>query len=152
MIVLDTNVVSEFMTSPPSPAVRDWMNAQEPASLYITAISIAEISFGLHAMPQGQRRRLLEDRFERFIETAFPSRVLHFDEAAARIFGEVKAHRRQIGGPVSDFDGQIASIARVHGSGYALSRAPVVNVRLNGMDGRKTIPLLAIDRENVSRS
>ena len=119
MIILDTNVVSEFMTSPPSTAVLDWMNSQEPASLYITAISIAEISFGLHAMPHGQRRRLLEDRFERFIAAAFPSRVLHFDEAAARIFGEVKAHRRQIGRPVSDCEGQIASIARVHGYGLA---------------------------------
>ena len=119
MIILDTNVVSEFMTSPPSAAVLNWMNTQDPASLYITAISIAEISFGLHAMPPGQRRRLLEDRFERFIETAFPSRVLRFDEAAARVFGEIKAHRRTIGRPVSDFDGQIASITRVHGYGLA---------------------------------
>ena len=119
MIILDTNVVSEFMTSPPSAAVLKWMNAQEPATLYITSISVAEISFGLHAMPRGRRRRLLEERFERYIDVAFPSRVLHFDEAAARVFGEIKAYRRKIGRPLGDFDGQIAAIARVHGYGLA---------------------------------
>ena len=50
---------------------------------------------------------------------AFPSRVLHFDEAAARVFGEIKAYRRKIGRPLGDFDGQIAAIVRVHGYGLA---------------------------------
>ena len=119
MIILDTNVVSEFMTSPPSPVVLEWLNAQEPASLYITSISVAEICFGLQAMPQGRRRRLLEDRFEQFIAAAFSSRLLRFDEAAARVFGEIKAYRKKIGRPLSDFDGQIAAIARVHGFSIA---------------------------------
>ena len=119
MIILDTNVVSEFMTSPPSTAVLEWLNAQEPSSLYISSISVAEICFGLQAMPQGRRRKLLEDRFDRFISQAFSSRVLRFDEAAARIFGEIKAYRKRIGRPLSDFDGQIAAIARVHGFAIA---------------------------------
>ena len=119
MIILDTNIVSEFMTSPPTTTVLEWLNAQEPASLYITSISVAEICFGLQAMPQGRRRRLLEDRFERFISQAFSSRVLHFDEAAGRIFGEIRAYRRKIGRPLRDFDGQIAAIARVHGFAIA---------------------------------
>ena len=114
MIILDTNVVSEFMTSPPSAEVLEWLNAQDPSALYLTSISVAEICFGLHAMPQGRRRRLLEERFERFIATAFPARLLFFDEAAGRVFGEIKAHRRSIGRPLGDFDGQIAAIARVH--------------------------------------
>ena len=119
MIILDTNVVSEFMTSPPSTAVLDWMNAQEPESLFMTSISVAEICFGLRAMPEGRRRRLLEDRFEQFIAAAFSSRMLRFDEAAARVFGEIKAYRKKIGHPLSDFDGQIAAIARVQGFSLA---------------------------------
>ena len=114
MIILDTNVVSEFMTSPPSERVLEWLNAQDPATLYLTSISVAEICFGLHAMPRGMRRRLLENQFERFVATAFSSRLPHFDEAAARVFGEIKAYRRSIGRPLSDFDGQIAAIARIH--------------------------------------
>ena len=115
MIILDTNVLAEFMTSPPSEAVVEWLNAQDPVSLYITSISIAEICYGLQVLPEGKRRRLLEDRFELFIALAFASRILNFDEFAARVYGELKAYRKKIGRPLSDFDGQIAAIARTHG-------------------------------------
>lgn len=119
MIILDTNVLAEFMTSPPSKLVEDWLNAQDPISLYMTSISIAEIVYGLQVMPEGKRRRLLEDRFEQFIATAFASRILDFDESAARIYGELRAYRRKIGRPLSDFDGQIAAIARTRGYSIA---------------------------------
>ena len=119
MIVLDTNVLAEFMTSPPSDAVVDWLNAQDSISLYITSISIAEICYGLQAMPEGKRRLLLEDRFEQFIAMAFASRILNFDEACARVYGEIRAYRKKIGRPLSDFDGQIAAIARTHGFSLA---------------------------------
>lgn len=119
MIILDTNVLAEFMTSPPSEAVAEWLNAQDSVSLYITSISIAEIVYGLQVMPEGKRRRLIEDRFEQFIAMAFASRVLNFDESAARAYGEIRAYRKKIGRPLSDFDGQIAAIARTHGFSLA---------------------------------
>ncbi len=119
MIILDTNVLSEFMTSPPSGVVLEWLNSQDTASLYVTSISIAEVCYGLQAMPEGKRRRLLEDRFEQFIINAFASRILNFDESAARLYGELRAYRRKIGRPLSNFDGQIAAIARSHGFSLA---------------------------------
>lgn len=111
MIVLDTNVVSEFMTSVPAPPVLEWLNARDAGDLYLTTISIAEIRFGLRVMPDGQRRRLLTDRFEQFLAVAFPSRLLSFDEHAAAAYGELRGHRREIGRPMSVFDAQIAAIA-----------------------------------------
>ena len=119
MIILDTNVLAEFMNSPPSETVVGWLNAQDPVSLYITSISIAEVCYGLQAMPEGRRRRLLEDRFEQFIVKAFTSRILNFDESAARIYGELRAYRKKIGRPLNNFDGQIAAIARTHGFSLA---------------------------------
>ena len=119
MIILDTNVLSEFMTSPPSGVVLEWLNSQDAASLYVTSISIAEVCYGLQAMPEGKRRRLLEDRFEQFIISAFASRILNFDESAARLYGELRAYRRKIGRPLSNFDGHIAAIARSHGFSLA---------------------------------
>jgi len=119
MIVLDTNVVSEFMTSPPSEAVFNWLNAQDAAELYLTTITTAEIVFGLSAMPEGGRRRLLSDRFEQFLSSAFESRILFFDVEAARAYGEIRAHRRRLGRPMSNFDGQIAAIARTTGCAVA---------------------------------
>ena len=119
MIILDTNILAEFMSPPPSETVVEWLNTQDPMSLYITSISIGEVCYGLQAMPEGKRRRLLEDRFEQFMVTAFASRILNFDEPAARVYGELRAYRKKIGRPLSDFDGQIAAIARTHGFSLA---------------------------------
>ena len=119
MIILDTNVVSEFMTSPPASQALNWLNAQDVTSLYLTTITIAEIGYGLWAMPDGKRRRLLNERFEQFIEAAFKQRVLSFDERAARIYGEIMCQRKEIGRPMSNLDEQIAAIARSRGCGVA---------------------------------
>ena len=119
MIILDTNIVSEFMTSPPASAVLNWLNAQETTSLFLTTITIAEIGFGLRIMPKGRRRDLLTERFEQFVTTAFEQRILSFDEDAARVYGEVLGYRREIGRPISSLDGQIAAIARSRGFSVA---------------------------------
>ena len=119
MIVLDTNIVSEFMTSPPAEPVCAWMNAQDVATLYLTSISIAEIGFGLRVMPDGRRRQMLTDRFERFLAAAFESRILSFDEDAARIYGEIRGRRREQGRPMSGIDAQIAAVAKTRGFAVA---------------------------------
>lgn len=119
MIVMDTNIISEFMTSPPANSVLDWLNNQDVTLLYLTTISIAEIIFGLRVMPKGKRRQLLEVRFEQFVAKAFEGRVLVFDETAARLYGEIRAHKKNSGRPMSNFDGQIASIARSKGFAIA---------------------------------
>ncbi len=119
MIVLDTNIISEFMVSPPAEPVLAWLNAQDASNLYLTTISIAEISFGLRVMPDGRSRRLLADRFEQLLAAAFESRVLSFDEDAGRAYGEIRGHRRELGRPMSNFDGQIAAIARTKGLAVA---------------------------------
>ena len=119
MIILDTNVVSEMMRIAPSRIVLDWLNAQDAASLYVTTITLAEISYGLRLLPDGQRRRLLAERFDRFIALAFDQRLLSFDEAAARAYGDIMGHRKELGRPISVTDGQIAAIARANGFGVA---------------------------------
>ena len=119
MIILDTNVVSEMMRIAPSRIVLDWLNAQDAASLYVTTITLAEIGYGLRLLPDGQRRRLLAERFDRFIALAFDQRILSFDEAAARAYGDIMGHRKELGRPISVTDGQIAAIARANGFGVA---------------------------------
>lgn len=119
MIILDTNVISEFMTSPPAASVLNWLNAQDAATLYMTTISIAEICYGLEALPDGKRRRLLTERFDQFMTMAFSARILPFDEKAARLYGNIMSDRRKMGRPMSSLDGQIAAIARAHGFAVA---------------------------------
>lgn len=110
MIVLDTNVISEVMRPHPGEAVVAWLNQQPATNLFITSISLAEIGYGLRVLADGQRRRILQNRFEQFIAQGFEFRVLNFDTAAAHIYSEIMGHKKEIGCPMSFPDGQIAAI------------------------------------------
>lgn len=115
MIVLDTNVVSELMKTAPSSRVLGWLNSKATSDLFLTAITVGEIEFGLRSLPAGRRRRLLRNKFEQFTARGFDGRMLVFDETAARTYGDIMASRRERGRPISVPDGQIAAIARVNG-------------------------------------
>ena len=112
MILLDTNIVSEVMKARPAETVVTWLNVQESDKLYVSAITIGEIAYGLCILPDGKRRSGLRERFERFIALAFDQRVLAYDESAARIYGELMGDRKELGVPMNAPDGQIAAIAR----------------------------------------
>ncbi len=112
MILLDTNVVSEVMKVAPATAVLEWLNQQESRFLFLSAITIGEIEYRLRILPVGKRRLDLRERFEQFISKAFAERVLAYDDAAARIYGDVMGLRKEQGRPMSVPDGQIAAIAR----------------------------------------
>ena len=112
MIIIDTNVISEMMKPSPVTAVLDWFNEQETVSLYLTAITIAEIGYGIRALPAGNRRRLLTEGFEALLTVAFEHRILNFDEAAARRYGDLMGKRKEMGRPLAILDGQIIAIAQ----------------------------------------
>ena len=114
MILLDTNVVSEVMRTRPAEAVVTWLNGQNSEKLYVSSITIGEISYGLRILPDGKRRSGLHERFERFVALAFDQRVLAYDESAARIYGDLMGDRKELGLPMSVADGQIAAIARLN--------------------------------------
>jgi predicted nucleic acid-binding protein len=114
MILLDTNVISAVMAPSPPGAVLSWLDRQSTDTLFLSAVTIAEIAYGIRALPDGKRRRNLATRFEDFVARGFEQRVLVFDTASAIEYGEIMAHRRRIGRPMSVPDGQIAAIARHH--------------------------------------
>jgi predicted nucleic acid-binding protein len=112
VIVLDTNVLSEEIRSSPSPKVLRWFAEQPPASVFTTAITQAEMLYGLESLPVGRRRSTLERAIEKMFTEEFPGRILPFDEDAARIFGKIVAEKDARGRPISQFDAMIAAIAR----------------------------------------
>ncbi len=119
MILLDTNIISEMMKQTPSAQMLNWIDQQEVTQLFITSITIAEISDGLHVLPQGARRNQLENAFNKAIMEAFQQRVFSFDETAAHLYGKIMGRRKEIGRPLSIPDGQIAAIARAQGAAVA---------------------------------
>jgi predicted nucleic acid-binding protein len=112
MILLDTNVISEMMRASPSPIVRSWMNSFDTATLFVTSVTLAELAHGWNILPDGRRKAMLGAQIDQVFDVFFLGRVLGFDDVAARAYGEVKAARKALGRPISDFDAQIASISR----------------------------------------
>jgi predicted nucleic acid-binding protein len=119
MIVLDTNVLSEVMRVSPSPTVLRWLAKQTPARVFTTTITQAEILYGLGLLPAGKRRATLEAAAAEMFEKDFTGRILPFDSDAARVFPQIVIARRKAGRPCTQFDAQIASIARCRGAALA---------------------------------
>jgi predicted nucleic acid-binding protein len=116
VIVLDTNVVSELMRASPDPHVRDWLAQLGDAPLTTSAITVAEIEYGLQRLAEGRRRADLTARFETFIGALT---VLPLDEAAARLTGRLHALRDAAGLPSQPSDMMIAGIAVAHDAALA---------------------------------
>ena len=119
MFILDTNVVSELMRPTPDPVVASWVAEGATSDLFLTAVTEAELRFGLAVMPTGKRRDGLASALERMLDTGFANRILPFDSAAARAYAEIAASQRRVGRPLPEADCQIAAIARSRGMAVA---------------------------------
>lgn len=114
MIVLDTNVVSEAMKPEPNAAVRAWLNEQAAETLYLSSVTLAELLFGIRALPAGRRKNMLGQTLDGLLEM-FEGRVLPFDTEAARHYAELAVTARNGGRGFPTPDGYIAAIAAAKG-------------------------------------
>jgi toxin FitB len=114
MIILDTNVVSEAMKPEPHPAVRVWLNDQAAETLYLSSVTLAELLFGIAALPAGKRKNVLAQALDGLMGL-FRNRVLPFDTDAARRYAELAVTAKVGGRGFPTPDGYIAAIAASRG-------------------------------------
>jgi toxin FitB len=112
MIILDTNVVSELVRPAPSARVIRWIASQPALLLYTTSITQAEIMYGMEILTKGKKKKALEAALSGMFEEDFRDRVLAFDAGCTKFYAEIGATRKMLGRPISQFDAQIAAIAR----------------------------------------
>ncbi len=133
MIVLDTNVISELMRREPDPRVMAWVAEQPMASVFTTALTQAEVFYGLALLPAGRRRDDLLAAARPMFDVDLAGRVLPFDTDAALVYPEIAAGRKQGGKPISQVDAQIAAIVRSRGARLAtLQRPRFCRLRIHG--------------------
>ena len=92
-----------------------WIDAQIIETLYLSAISLAELRFGIAALPSGKRKDTLHTSLEQRILPLFVGRILHFDTAASEAYAEIRARARIQGKAIAPADGYIAATASSHG-------------------------------------
>lgn len=116
MIVIDTNVVSEMMRDDPDPNVLTW--SETAGRLHTTAITLAEVDYGIARLPEGQRKdRLAATAAGVFAD--YDELIVAFDARAARRYGSIVAEREMAGRPIATADAQIAAICASNGATLA---------------------------------
>lgn len=114
MILLDTNVISEPLKATGDPKIADWINAQNIETLYLSTIGIAELRFGIAALPSGKRKEVLHASLEHRVLPLFEGRILSFDLVASQAYATLRAKARAAGQVIAPADGYIAAIAMTH--------------------------------------
>ena len=115
MILVDTNVVSEPLRRAPEPRVAEWLDAQALETLYLSAITVAELRFGVRSLPAFRRQDRLQEDLEGQVLPMFAGRVLSFDLAASQAYAELMAKARSEGRTIPVSDGYIAATAAANG-------------------------------------
>lgn len=115
MILLDTNVISEPLRVAPDARVLAWLDAQPVETLYLSAITVAELRVGIARMPEGKNRNRLRDRIETEVLPRFSGRILAFDLAATQPYADLMTRARAAGVVIGNYDGCIAAIALAGG-------------------------------------
>jgi toxin FitB len=119
VIILDTNVVSEVIRPLPDAGVLSWLDSQTADEIAITAITAAELRYGVRRMPEGRRKAELSEVIHAIITTDFRDRIEPFDLLAADQYADVVVGRARSGHPIGTSDAQIASICKAAGATLA---------------------------------
>jgi len=113
VIVLDTNVISELTRNTPEPGVISWLDSLQAAEVATTAITAAELLYGVARLPGGRRKTELAEAVHELLSDDFRGRVLAFDDRAAPRYADIVSGRDQLGRPIGVADAQIAAICLV---------------------------------------
>ncbi len=135
MILLDTNVISEPLKPRPDVGVLRWLDAKLVETLFLPAIGLSELLFGVSVLPEGRRKSELETQLDRRVLAVFKDRILSFDAAAATAHAKLRVRARRLGLAIPVVDGYIAAIAMAHGltvatrdtSPFVAAGLPVIN-------------------------
>ncbi|MGH3635844.1 type II toxin-antitoxin system VapC family toxin [Mycobacterium sp.] len=110
MILVDTNVISEPLRKTPDRRVVEWLDAQPIETLYLSAITVAELRFGVASLPTGKCRHRLHENFETRVLPLFAGRILAFDLPASQAYADLMSRARAEGTAIAA-DGYIAATA-----------------------------------------
>jgi predicted nucleic acid-binding protein len=119
MILLDANVISELMRREPAAPVVAWVEERPRSRLGITAITEAEILYGIELLPKGRRKHGLSTAAQTMFSEDFRGRIFPFNSDAAHAFAKISAVRQIQGKPISQLDAQIAAIVETLGAEFA---------------------------------
>jgi predicted nucleic acid-binding protein len=112
--LLDTNVISEPVRPVPSVGVLRWLHELPDEEIYLSAMSIGEIRFGIEKLATSRRRTKLEAWLSGDLRRRLGDRILPLDGDVCETWGRMVANAQRRGRPLSIPDAFIAATAAVH--------------------------------------
>jgi predicted nucleic acid-binding protein len=112
--LLDTNVVSELTKLQPETKVVSWFQATSEELLHLSVLTIGEIRKGIHSLPRGNKRALLESWLANDLVLRFGGRILAVNLDIAERWGLLSAQAKMAGTPLAVIDGLMAATALHH--------------------------------------
>ena len=133
--LLDTNVLSELRRAKPDPRVVAFVAACLLDQLYVSAVTLAEIRFGIELVGEPSRRAELNDWLTHKVRPMFGGPVLQITEEIMLKWRLLVEEGRKVGHTFSQPDLIIAATALHHGltvvtrdrSEYDKARVSVIN-------------------------
>jgi predicted nucleic acid-binding protein len=119
VIILDTSVISELTRKMPADGVISWLDSLPETEVATTAVTAAELLYGVARLPGGRRKTELATAVRALLDEDFRNRVLAFDEPAADQYASIVVGREQLGRPIGVADAEIAAICRAAGAALA---------------------------------
>lgn len=113
--LLDTDVLSQYTKSRPDLRVDAWIERTDDSELYLSAFTLAELSFVIQSLAPGKKRTRLEDWFEDDLYMQFFRRIIFFDLEIAARYGSLMARARRSGFSPGVMDTLIAATALANG-------------------------------------
>jgi predicted nucleic acid-binding protein len=129
--ILDTNVISELVSTQPDPNVTRWLENAGPEAFYLSVITVGEIKKGIAKMPDSRRKTALEEWLMDDLLVRFQDHLLPMDTSVMLIWGSLIARMETIGNPLPAIDSLLA--ATTLQSGYTLVTRNVGDFEYTGV-------------------
>ena len=112
--LLDTNVISELVARKPNAQVVEWIDALDPSSVYLSVITIGELSKGIEKLTESPRKDKLRAWLSDDLLVRFDGRVLPLDVEVMLTWGLLIAQLERTGRSLPAIDSLIAALAIHH--------------------------------------
>lgn len=104
-------MVSELVKPKPSQRVAEWLAEQDEGTLYLSVLTLGELTKGVEKLAPSKRRRQLEDWLNHDLHQRFLGRWIEVNSEISVTWGKILAHAESVGQPMPAVDALIAATA-----------------------------------------
>ena len=111
--LVDTNIISEIIAKKPNQQVIDFLNNINTSDIYLSAITVGEIKYGINRLSQSKRKTQLLAWFEQLL-LKYQYNIIDIDISVMAIWADINSDLKSNGISLSIMDSLIASSALYH--------------------------------------